>query len=102
MCHVPRRNPSSCRLIRPGVKGKVSASPNPLHHTSHGREGKSRAKVRGSPSPRDAGAGRGLGEDRLDLFSGCPTLVCPFWTMQLNNEEIRRYSRHLILPEVGL
>ncbi|MFM2082484.1 MAG: hypothetical protein RL380_1175, partial [Verrucomicrobiota bacterium] len=22
--------------------------------------------------------------------------------MQLNNEEIRRYSRHLILPEVGL
>src|ERR1019366_9890774 len=23
-------------------------------------------------------------------------------TMQLNNEEIRRYSRHLILPEVGL
>src|SRR5882724_6221792 len=24
------------------------------------------------------------------------------WIMQLNNEEIRRYSRHLILPEVGL
>ena len=22
--------------------------------------------------------------------------------MELNNEEIRRYSRHLILPEVGL
>ena len=22
--------------------------------------------------------------------------------MQLNNDEIRRYSRHLILPEVGL
>src|SRR5215467_13741559 len=31
-----------------------------------------------------------------------PYAPLPFWTMQLNNEEIRRYSRHLILPEVGL
>ena len=26
----------------------------------------------------------------------------PFEFMQLSNEQIRRYSRHLILPEVGL
>jgi adenylyltransferase/sulfurtransferase len=26
----------------------------------------------------------------------------PFRSMELNNDEIRRYSRHLILPEVGL
>src|SRR3954465_14529564 len=30
----------------------------------------------------------------LYYFAGCD--------MQLNNEQIRRYSRHLILPEVGL
>src|SRR3954451_11828119 len=27
---------------------------------------------------------------------------CPFLFMELNNDEIRRYSRHLILPEVGM
>ncbi len=31
---------------------------------------------------------------------GCPPLTEP--VMQLSNDEIRRYSRHLILPEVGM
>src|SRR6186997_2423182 len=31
-----------------------------------------------------------------------PSAVRSFSTMQLSNEQIRRYSRHLILPEVGL
>src|SRR6185312_15978922 len=29
-------------------------------------------------------------------------VVCPRTNMDLNNDEIRRYSRHLILPEVGM
>src|ERR1044071_6939973 len=37
----------------------------------------------------------------LALSCGCLTFGGPL-TMQLNNDEIRRYSRHLILPEVGL
>ncbi len=35
----------------------------------------------------------------LRLHVSWPTLN---WFMELNNDEIRRYSRHLILPEVGL
>src|SRR6476620_8269598 len=33
------------------------------------------------------------------LHVSWPTLI---WFMELNNDEIRRYSRHLILPAVGL
>src|ERR1700744_2024873 len=38
------------------------------------------------------------------LFRAQALLYFPFKTkfMDLNNDEIRRYSRHLILPEVGL
>src|SRR5207247_8346421 len=39
---------------------------------------------------------------RLDLFCICTTLANLNSFMELNNDEIRRYSRHLILPEVGL
>jgi adenylyltransferase/sulfurtransferase len=39
---------------------------------------------------------------RLDLWGICRNLCDDLFAMQLNNDEIRRYSRHLILPEVGL
>src|SRR6185437_11661205 len=39
---------------------------------------------------------------RLDLSASCSTLSLIIAFMQLSNDEIRRYSRHLILPEVGL
>src|SRR6185437_4752008 len=39
---------------------------------------------------------------RLDLSASCSTLSRIIAFMQLSNDEIRRYSRHLILPEVGL
>ena len=35
-------------------------------------------------------------------FSLCARSVCASGFMQLSNDEIRRYSRHLILPEVGM
>src|SRR5438552_3198590 len=38
----------------------------------------------------------------LDLFYKCHNLGGSIRLMELNNDEIRRYSRHLILPEVGL
>jgi len=38
---------------------------------------------------------------RLDFFSPLHYYTFPL-IMELNNDEIRRYSRHLILPEVGL
>src|SRR5204863_995349 len=37
----------------------------------------------------------------LALSDRWPTIDCSV-DMQLDNDEIRRYSRHLILPEVGL
>src|SRR5690349_14466602 len=39
---------------------------------------------------------------RLDFSPASSTLQPILIRMQLNNDEIRRYSRHLILPEVGL
>jgi molybdopterin/thiamine biosynthesis adenylyltransferase/rhodanese-related sulfurtransferase len=36
------------------------------------------------------------------IYSPGAIRSCAFLFMQLNNDEIRRYSRHLILPEVGL
>ena len=36
------------------------------------------------------------------MFLTDPRLLPVFEYMELNNDEIRRYSRHLILPEVGL
>jgi hypothetical protein len=38
----------------------------------------------------------------LDLIYSLSALFCFPQIMELNNDEIRRYSRHLILPEVGL
>jgi molybdopterin/thiamine biosynthesis adenylyltransferase len=37
---------------------------------------------------------------RLDLFRIC--ILCAIRILELHNYETRRYSRHLILPEVGL
>jgi molybdopterin/thiamine biosynthesis adenylyltransferase/rhodanese-related sulfurtransferase len=39
---------------------------------------------------------------QLDFWLSSSTLEAILKGMQLNNDEIRRYSRHLILPEVGL
>src|ERR1051325_9440462 len=63
----------------------------------------SHQQIRQAPLPEfDAALRLGLPVRRLDFsklsFTLQPTLIC----MQLNNDEIRRYSRHLILPEVGL
>jgi adenylyltransferase/sulfurtransferase len=37
-----------------------------------------------------------------DLIYFASAILCATRFMELNNDEIRRYSRHLILPEVGL
>src|SRR5208283_1656366 len=42
------------------------------------------------------------GASCLDLWRICRNLCGGLFGMQLDNDEIRRYSRHLILPEVGL
>src|SRR5665811_358648 len=39
---------------------------------------------------------------RVDLIYSASAIFCSTRFMELNNDEIRRYSRHLILPEVGL
>src|ERR1051326_5984598 len=53
------------------------------------------------PSPADTFVGSRI--DTVSCLRGhVPVLFLSLLFMELNNDEIRRYSRHLILPEVGL